>query len=122
MRIPTAIRTAALALAAVAAIGAAGCGSGNDTAEKLQKQGQQLQERGRALQEKASTIARQVQEGTVDPEAAARELQRDADAMTDEAKGVANDAIDSVKDDAHIPDEAKQQLEQAQEQLKEAGN
>src|SRR3954469_7301465 len=104
------IRTTLAGLVIAAAIGIAACGSDNgishDEADKLQKQGQELQQ-------KAQKTAEDVKSGKVDAEKAARDLQDDANKLT-------NDTIDAAKD-SDIPDDVKKQLEDAQDQLDAAG-
>ena len=104
------IRTSLVGLVIAAAIGIAACGSDNgisqDEANKLQQQGQELQK-------KAQKTADDIKSGKVDAEQAAKDIEKDANKLT-------NDTIDAAKD-SDIPDDVKKQLEDAQDQINAAG-
>ncbi len=61
-----------------------------------------------------SSTAEEVRAGTKDAEAAAEEIQDDVNELT-------NETIDAAKD-ANIPDEAREQLEAAQDQMNAAAD
>lgn len=105
-----------LLIAGAVATGLAACGGDSDS-EKIQKSADHLQQQGTQLQIDAQKAAQDVKDGTKSSEDAAAEIQAGAEKLTDEAKDTAGDAIDAVKDDANVPDAAKEQLEQAQDQL-----
>ncbi len=79
-----------------------------------QKEADQLQQQSQQLQRKAQQTADDVRSGKVDPEDAAKDLQKDANQLAD-------DTIDAAKD-ANLPDDVKKQLEEAQAQLDAAGS
>ena len=110
MNLPMIIRTSLVGLVITASVGIAACGTDNgisqDEADKLQKQSQELQE-------KAQKTAEDIKSGKVDAEQAAKDIQDDANKLT-------NDTIDAAKD-SDIPDDVKKQLEDAQDQLNAAG-
>ena len=102
------IRNALTALALAATLTIAACGGGgvdNDEAE-------QIRDHAAEVQQDAQRTADEVRAGTKDAEEAAKEIQ-------DDATDLANETIDAVED-ADLPDEAKEKLEQAQAQLNEA--
>jgi hypothetical protein len=106
------IRTSLVGLViAASAVGLTACGSDDgiskDEADKLQKQSQELQR-------KAEKTAEDIRSGKVDAEQATKDLQKEADELTDKA-------LDAAKD-ADIPEEARKQLEEAQKRLEEAAN
>ena len=109
------------ALLAVAALGLAACGDDGSDVDRLRDEAGELQQRGEELEDKA---AREAAEGRAgrdqDGGGGGRRARRDAEDLAGDAKDTANDAIEDVKDDAAIPEEAVQQLEEAQEQLKNA--
>ena len=107
---------ASLLVAGAVATGLAACGDNSDS-EQIQKSADHLQQQGTQLQIDAQKAAQDVKDGTKSSEDAAAEIQAGAEKLTDEAKDTASDAIDAVKDNANVPDSAKQQLEQAQDQL-----
>jgi hypothetical protein len=110
MNLPMIIRTSLVGLVITASVGIAACGNDNgisqDEANKLQKQSQELQE-------KAQKTAEDIKSGKVDAEQAAKDIQDDANKLT-------NDTIDAAKD-SDIPDDVKKQLEDAQDQINAAG-
>jgi hypothetical protein len=112
----------AVGTAGMIALAGAGCG-GDDKAEDavntLQQQGEKLQERGQALQDKAARLQQQFRDGDITAEQLREELERDARALQEEATDATGDAIENLQD-ADIPDEAKDQLEEAQRQLEDA--
>ncbi len=65
------------------------------------------------LQKKAQKTADDVQSGKIDAEQAAKDIEKDANKLT-------NDTIDAAKD-SNIPDDVKKQLEDAQDQINAAG-
>jgi hypothetical protein len=110
MNLPMIIRTSLVGLLITASVGIAACGDNGisqDEADKLQQQSQELQR-------KAQKTADDVRSGKVDAEQAAKDIQDDANKLT-------NDTIDAAKD-SDIPDDVKKQLEDAQDQLNAAQN
>src|SRR4051794_19519612 len=103
------IRTSLVGLVIAAAVGIAACGTNNgishDESNKLQKQGQELQR-------KAQKTADDIKSGKVDAQQGTKEIQKDANKLT-------NDTIDAAKD-SNIPEDVKKQLEEAQDQLNAA--
>src|SRR5690349_3470503 len=106
MNLPMILRTSLVGLVITASVGIAACGTDNgisqDEANQLQKQSQELQQ-------KAQKTADDVRSGKVDAEQAAKDIQDDANKLT-------NDTIDAAKD-SNVPDDVKKQLEDAQDQL-----
>jgi outer membrane murein-binding lipoprotein Lpp len=102
VQIKTRSRLAILAACAVASAGLAACGN-SEEAEQIQQQASELQQ-------KAGKMAEEVQSGQRDAVEAAEEIQRDSVELAD-------DMIDDAQSDPNVPDEVKDQLEAAQEQV-----
>ena len=105
------IRTSLVGLVIAAAIGIAACGSDNGIS---QDEANKLQQQSTELQQKAQKTADDVKSGKVDADKAAKDIQDDANKLT-------NDTIDAAKD-SDIPDDVKKQLEDAQDQLNAAAD
>ena len=110
------LRRSIASLLAVAALGITACGGDSDS-EKIQKNAAELQQQGADLREDAEQAA---QDGTKSAEQAAAEIQDGAEQLAENATDAANEAIDDVKDDAGVPDAAKDALEQAQADLEQS--
>ena len=110
---------ASLLIAGAIATGVTACGGASDS-EKAQERAAQLQDQGDQLRENAEKAAQEVQDGTKSAEDAAAEIQAGAEDLADDAKDAAAETIDDVKDNANVPDAAKEQLEQAQAELETA--
>jgi hypothetical protein len=96
------------ALVVAISLGVVACGgSGIDNHDA-----NQIRNHAEQVQRDAQKTADEVRAGTKDAEQAAEEIQQDVNDVT-------NETIDAVKD-ANIPDEAKQQLERAQQELNAA--
>jgi hypothetical protein len=106
------IRLSLPGLLVAASLSLAACGDGGTGVSKIESEN--LQKQSRELQKKADKTAEDIKSGKVDAEQATKELQEDATKL-------AGDSLEAVKD-ADIPDEAKQQLEEAQKQLEQAAN
>lgn len=97
--------TAAAVAVSLTVAACGGSGIDNDEAEKIR-------DHAAEVQQDAQKTADEVRNGTKDAEQAAKEINED---MND----LANETIDAAKD-ANLPDEAKEQLEAAQDQLNAA--
>lgn len=95
-------RRSLVVLAIAGCLGLAACGS-TDT-DKLKSQASELSE-------KAKTTAEDIKNGDVKPEDGVKDL-------TSDAKNLANDAMDSAKE--QVPDEYKDDIQKAQDQLNES--
>ncbi len=99
------IRKLVALLVVTTSLGVVACGgSGVD-----QQEADRIQDKATQVQQDAQRTADEVRAGTKDAEQAAEEIQ-------DDMNDLANDTIDAVED-ADIPDEAREQLEAAQDQL-----
>jgi hypothetical protein len=99
------MRTFLTGLAVAVSLTAAACGnSGID-----QDEADRIRDHAAEVQRDASKTADEVRAGTKDAEQAAKEIDQDMNEL-------GNEAIDAAKD-ADIPDEAREALEQAQDQL-----
>ena len=99
------IRKVLAAVAVVVSLTVVACGGSgidNDEADKIR-------DHAAEVQRDAQQAAEDVRSGTKDAEQAAKEIESDA-------KDLTNETIDAAKD-ANLPDEARKQLEAAQEQL-----
>ena len=103
------------ALAVVLAVGA--CGGTSDEAESLQKEGAELQQRGKEVQKNAQKAADDVAAGRKTQEQASEELAAETEQLEKDAKDTASKALETAKDQSGVPDEAKDAIDQAQEQL-----
>jgi hypothetical protein len=97
------------ALVVAISLGVVACGGSSGISDD---EADQIRNHAAEVQRDAQKTAEEVRAGTKDAEQAAEEIQ-------DDVKDVTNETIDAVED-ANIPDEAKAQLEQAQEQLNAA--
>jgi len=107
---------ASLLIAGALATGVAACGGDSDS-DKAQQRAAELQDQGDQLRQDAEKASQEVQDGTKSAEDAAAEIQAGAEDLADDATDAAAETIDDVKDNTNVPDAAKEQLEQAQEQL-----
>jgi seryl-tRNA synthetase len=113
---PTRRSLSVLLAGAALAAGVTACG-GDSHSEKLQRQGAELQQQAEQYSKEAERAAEDVRKGTRSAEDAAAKVTADAERLTDEAKQATSDAIDTVKSDSRVPDEAVKQIEDAQQQL-----
>lgn len=102
------------ALAVALAVGA--CGT-SDEAETIQKEGAELQQRGQEVQRNAQKAAEDVAAGRKSQEQASDELAAETEQLEKDAKATASKALETAKDQGGVPDEAKDAIDQAQEQL-----
>jgi outer membrane murein-binding lipoprotein Lpp len=94
------------------------CGSSSDEKVKnVQHQATQLQQQGQDIQEAAKKAAADVKAGRKTAAEANAELQKKTAELERKAKATASDAIDAVKDQSGVPDEAKNAHEDAQQQI-----
>ena len=115
----TSIRTAILIPVALAsAIGLGACGSSyDDNAKDVQKQGVEIQKQAKDIQADAKKGTEDIKAGRKTADEVNAELKKKTDKVQKDVTDVENDVIDQVQKDSRIPDEAKKQLEDAQEQL-----
>ena len=97
------IRASLTGLVVAAALTIAACGDGGTGVSKTESE--QLQKQSTELQKKANKTAEDIKAGKVDADQATKELQ-------DDATKLADDSLEAVKD-ADIPDDAKKQIEAA---------
>jgi cell division septum initiation protein DivIVA len=107
-----------LAAGALVATGLTACG-GDSRNEELQRQGAELQQQAQQYREKTERAAEEVRNGTRSAEDVAGEASADAEKLVDDAKETTSEVIDTVKEDSRLPDEAVDQLEDAQQQLEQ---
>jgi gas vesicle protein len=105
------IRISLIGLAATAALAFAACGSEPDNGIS-RSEAKKLEQQADELREKANRLGEDVRSGKVDAEEAAAELQKDS---TD----LAQESLEAAKD-SNLPDDIKQELEEAQKQLEAA--
>ena len=106
-----------LAGAALAA-GVTACG-GDSRSEALQHQGAEVRQQAEQYQQEAERTAAEVRSGARSAEDAVEKARADSEKLIDTAKQATSDAIDTVKDDSRLPDEAVAQLEEVQDQLEQ---
>jgi len=114
---------AARALAIPAAVSVAlafgACGTNNADTEKVRAEGAKLQQQGEVIRKEAAQTAADVKSGKLSAEEAAKKMRVASDKITGQAKDAASGAIDAVKSNQNIPDDAKKALEDAQAQLQQ---
>jgi len=116
---PTRRSLSVLLAGAALAAGVTACG-GDSRSEQLQHQGAELQQQAQQAGRDAQRAAEEVRDGTRSADDAAAQARADAEKLTGEAKQATSDAIDTIKADSHVPDEAVKQLEAAQQQLEQS--
>ncbi len=118
---PTCHRTMIAGLLALAAIAtASGCGgSNNDKIKDLQQQGTQLQESATDAKTQLEAIQRKVASGELSAEDAQAEIQKITDRLDASARTTADKALDTASGMDGVPDDAKEQIEQARTQLQQ---
>lgn len=118
-------RTIALLIAGGTLAGLTACGN-DDSPEKIskdvQEQGQKLREQAADAQRKATEIADKVKSGELSGEDARKQLQEQTQSVQDDARKLAEDAVERLRKSGDLPDEAKQQIEEAKKQLEQMGN
>ena len=106
-----------LAAAAVGA-GVTACG-GDSRTEEIQRESAKLQPQAQQYSEKTRRDAEAVRSGTRSAEDVAAEARAGAEELIDDAKQTTSKAMDAIKDDSRLPDEAVEQLEEAEAQLEQ---
>lgn len=114
------LRTIALSTLCVAALGLSACGGDDDVqeaAKTVQEQGQELRQRAQDAQTEARRIAEQMQEGEIGAAEGQRKIEELTGGLTDDAADLAKEQIDQVEDLDGVDGAAKEQLDDAQDQL-----
>lgn len=114
-----AARALALPAAVSVALAFGACGTNNADTEKVRAEGAKLQQQGEVIRKEAAQTAADVKSGKLSAEEAANKMRVASDKITGQAKDAASGAIDAVKDNQNIPDDAKKALEDAQAQLQQ---
>ena len=112
------VRRSLSILLAAAAVGAGVTACGGDSrTEEIQRESAKLQQQAQQYSEKVQRDAEDVRNGTRSAEDVAAEARAGAEELVDDAKQTTSKAMDVIKDDSRLPDEAVAQLEEAQDQL-----
>lgn len=117
-------RAALVPFLLAAALGASACGSdvkeAQDLGKELQQQGQQLQADAEAKRKEIEQISEDIKSGKLSAEEGQKQIEALTDELQKEAADIADKGMEGVKNLDSVPDSAKQDLEEAQQQLKEA--
>lgn len=117
-------RAALVPFLLAAAIGASACSSdvkeAQDLGKDLQKQGQQLQADAEAKRKQIEQISADIKSGKISPEEGQKKIEALTEELQKEAADITDKGIEGVKNLDSVPDSAKEDLEQAQQDLREA--